>query len=707
MELIKSLIGNTNGALLMGIRSEGQFRHVPVCDSDEAESVASKYADCADVYMSCAVFDSSGKRTKDHVVSVNAFWSDIDCGHGKPYAHKKDAIAALSTFCNNTCIPKPTHINDSGNGLHVFWALDRPLSRQEWEEKARVLRELTHIYGFKVDDSRTTDVASVLRMPGTLNHKDASNLKPVVSKRALDPIPLSSFLEPLEAAYNKIRTSSVVGTEPNHRVVDCLLKYMARNEPRLHAGTWEYVESDLGSVGYPSQSEADYAYLGKCVRQALDMGIARADVQTVVLTAFRQSALYRESKEHTLEPAIKKLIADLPKDPPLQNALTNQRRFCLKSGVIEVSDELPPPRDWVIKDLVLAGKSTVLGGAGGVSKTQLALQMVCSVALGRSILGRSISQGKTIAFLGEDDSEECSRRINAHAKTLGLSDLEKQQLSSAVRVFPMIGQDTRLSKPMAGAQESTGFAEEIVLTVREFQALDGIPVRLIVLDHAGLLHGGDFNAREDVVQTMNLVNFIAAETGAAVLLLAHTSKSAARKDDEATADDIAGNAAWVDMSRCVLMLRTLTETESRKFGISADSRKQYASLNMVKSNYAPIGETIWLSRRSVDGYGVGILDQVDLKPVDKSKPSDGSDLKLRTRIKELVNENKGLTKNKIVNFSGKDNRLKASKASVSAEVDLMLNDGSLYLEPPTDEEKKRLGINANTSGLLRIGKEQK
>lgn len=709
MELVKGLLGQSKGRLMMGILPKnGKWFHEPAYNSAEAESVSSKYAEQLDVYVSCAVFDESGKRKKENAIESNAFWVDIDCGLGKPYPTKNDGRNALSEFLKVTGLPLPTHLNDSGNGLHVFWVLSQSVSPAEWEEKAKKLKELTHVHGFHVDDTRTSDIASVLRMPGTKNHKGRSNPKPVVSKLSNEPISPDSFITPLSEAYEKINRSKPVSEKSNSEKVMSLMQYMAQKEPRLHSGEWEKCETDLGTVGYLSQSEADYAYLGMYVRKAIAMGVPKADIPNIVLDAFRKSKLYREHKEHTLEPAVAKLLAGVPDETvTVHQSHSLDTRFNLRDGVVELTDAYPPPRKWVVNGLLLEGKSAILGGAGGTSKTMLALQASVDVVLGQPIFSHTVTSGKVLAFLGEDDREECSRRINAYVKTKKLSDGQTQRITSALRVFPMVGQDARLAKSFGGALETTGVAEEIINISQEFSLTDGEPVKLIVLDHAGLIHGGDFNAREDVVQTMSLVNRIAAETGAAVLLLAHTSKSAARKDDEASADDVAGNAAWVDLSRCVLMLRTLTESESKKFGISAEARKQYASLNVVKSNYAPIGDTIWLERRSVDGYGVGILEQVNLIPEQKLKTANGSDPKLRTRIRELVTENAALTKNKISNHAGKDGRLKASKASVMAEVDLMLNDGSLHLEAPTEEEKKRLGINANTSGLLRTGKGQK
>lgn len=707
MGLIKNLIGNSNGQVLIGIKSSNQFRHIPVASEEQANSIAQEYAANADVYISCAKFDNSGRRTQENVESVNSFWLDIDCGTGKPYPTKNDGKQAVLEFCKRTGLPNPTHINDSGNGLHCFWTLNHSLSGDEWNPAAKVLKELTHEYGLRADDSRTSDIASVLRMPGTLNHKDPDNLKPVVSKYESEPISAQLFVDRVHEASKKLSRSKPENLPQVSEVAGTILEYMEKSEPRLHSGEWQHCETDLGVVGYPSQSEADYAYLGKCVRKAITLGVAREEIHEIVLNVFQKCKLYREEKQHAINLAISKLVKEVP-DKTIQDQESKfPELFDLNAGVVELTDELPKPRDWVVENLLLAGKSAILGGAGGVSKTQLSLQMVNCIALGLDVCGRATPAGKAIAILGEDDAEECKRRINAHAKTLQLSKQQKSQLQDSIRVFPMIGEDTRFTKPYNGVLDSTGLAESIVKVCREFQDTDDTPVRLIVIDHVGLIHGGDFNAREDAVQTMRLVNLIAQETGAAVLLLAHTSKSAARKDDEATADDIAGNAAWVDLTRSVVMLRTMTETEGRRLGITPENRKQFASLNVVKSNYAPMGETIWLARRSVDGYGVGVLDHVDLQPPEKSVAAIGADIKLRARITELVQGKSFLTKNKITGYAGKDKVLKASKAAVQTEIDAMLTDGSLCLVPPSDDERKQLGLNANTSGFLRIGRKIK
>ena len=62
-------------------------------------------------------------------------------------------------------------IVNSGDGLHVYWISDVPLSPDEWRAYADGLEALLLREGVKCDAGLTTDVARILRVPGTLNHK--------------------------------------------------------------------------------------------------------------------------------------------------------------------------------------------------------------------------------------------------------------------------------------------------------------------------------------------------------------------------------------------------------------------------------------------------------------------------------------------------------------------------------------------------------
>jgi hypothetical protein len=88
----------------------------------------------------------------------------------KGYRCKKDGLKALKEFCEATKTPYPTAIIDSGNGFHVYWISDRPLSPEEWRAYAAGLDALAVQHGL-LHDSITTDAARILRVPGTCNNK--------------------------------------------------------------------------------------------------------------------------------------------------------------------------------------------------------------------------------------------------------------------------------------------------------------------------------------------------------------------------------------------------------------------------------------------------------------------------------------------------------------------------------------------------------
>lgn len=167
----------------VGVKDDEGFKNVPVTSVSEAVRLAAKYdAEGRDVYMSCAQFKDHSSRKQVNAACANAFWLDLDCGEGKSYPTKKAAYAALKSFVEQTKMPSPHAVVDSGNGLHVYWFGER-IPADTWNDAAEKLKALTHYYGLWADDSRTADSASVLRLPGTRNYKQPGNPKPVVLKR--------------------------------------------------------------------------------------------------------------------------------------------------------------------------------------------------------------------------------------------------------------------------------------------------------------------------------------------------------------------------------------------------------------------------------------------------------------------------------------------------------------------------------------------
>ena len=111
-------------------------------------------------------------RTQANSKSLRCLFMDLDVGADSPnkYPTQAAALEALRAFCKATGLPKPLVVS-SGGGLHVYFLLDTPLEAAEWRVQAAKLRALAKHHGLRLDPSRTTDSASVLRVAGTFNLK--------------------------------------------------------------------------------------------------------------------------------------------------------------------------------------------------------------------------------------------------------------------------------------------------------------------------------------------------------------------------------------------------------------------------------------------------------------------------------------------------------------------------------------------------------
>ena len=121
-------------------------------------------------FFALGTFFDGSSRTANNMQWMKSFFLDLDCGPDKEFPSQAVAIDELRTFCENNNLPTPTLIN-SGRGVHVYWILSEPVCREDWWPVAERLKRLCDEQGFAADPSRTSDAASILRVPSTHNHK--------------------------------------------------------------------------------------------------------------------------------------------------------------------------------------------------------------------------------------------------------------------------------------------------------------------------------------------------------------------------------------------------------------------------------------------------------------------------------------------------------------------------------------------------------
>lgn len=145
---------------------------------EERAAIIESLGDRTDIYYAVAAFKQAGTdykgRTQDNVSHLKCFRLDIDAGaakiakHGEDAAYltQQDAREAVREFSQRAGLV-PSLIVSSGEGLHVYYVLDTPVTPEEWRPVAKAFQKFGTAHGLKIDSSVTADTARVLRPIGT------------------------------------------------------------------------------------------------------------------------------------------------------------------------------------------------------------------------------------------------------------------------------------------------------------------------------------------------------------------------------------------------------------------------------------------------------------------------------------------------------------------------------------------------------------
>lgn len=231
--------------------------------------------------------------------------------------------------------------------------------------------------------------------------------------------------------------------------------------------------------------------------------------------------------------------------------------------------EVPvPTRQWFIPDLVPMRTVTILNGDGGVGKSLFALQIAAACCMSVDTLSLEPWEGNAIYVGAEDDDDEFHRRLADIAKHLGgdLSDLFR------LRLIPLADRDALLCTfNKDGSIAPTSLWRKITKLAHE-----RLP-RLIVLDTAADLFGGDEIKRGQVRQFVSMLRKLAIEIDCAIILLAHPSVSGIQSGTGSS-----GSTAWNNSVRSRLYM-----TKGDK-----DDDPDIRILKTMKANYGKVGTEI-------------------------------------------------------------------------------------------------------------------
>jgi len=224
-DLLSAVLPSEGWYCIVGLKTGSKPKQTFHETLDECEqAIAGLMQDEYNAYFACSKYETNKSRTQPNAKYIKAFWLDIDCGESKDYPSQAEGLAALKNFCKVTGLPRPTVVN-SGRGLHIYWRLSRTITAEEWKPVAERIKYLCEEYDFHVDPSRTSDLASILRVPETLNFKDDP------------PKPVSIICLSDEIEYETIKSQlGVLVAPPEFNVprqeLNELTKALANNEEK-------------------------------------------------------------------------------------------------------------------------------------------------------------------------------------------------------------------------------------------------------------------------------------------------------------------------------------------------------------------------------------------------------------------------------------------------------------------------------------------
>ena len=227
------------------------------------------------------------------------------------------------------------------------------------------------------------------------------------------------------------------------------------------------------------------------------------------------------------------------------------------------------------------GTVCMLAGAGGISKSSLALWMALGVAgieAGKTDAicnGLFVAQGGPVLFVSEEDKAGAtSARLRAMARYAEREDAIKNLHGVSIEGVPMFGSEDIRQRP----QRLEGWP-------RVWGSARKVGAKLIVIDPALGAYTNSQNEETGIRQFLGLVSREAERIGAGVLMVAHSRKSAREgKENPFDPGQVGGSAHWTDRARGVM---TLTRDSKRRGLVLAISKANYG-IDRVQAEIEPI-----------------------------------------------------------------------------------------------------------------------
>ena len=367
----------------------------------------------------------------------------------------------------------------------------------------------------------------------------------------------------------------------------------------------------------------------------------------------------------------------------------------LDSGILSYVSTSPRREFLFGYDLFPLNTLSALAGLGGDGKTQAVIQMIVAAAIGESYANRPSKPTCSMLLGFEDSKEEMDARFSATMAHYSAD--QRTQAEKNIRAISLIGANFQLVELKGRLAQTTDYATLLIERMLELKALTGLDRAMLVIDHARLVAMVDWNDAAQVTALTRELHRIASEAQVAVVLIAHSPKSAGSATHVMSQADVAGSSALVDNARYVAIVKGMTEEEAKSLSISKDIRNNYIKVECVKSNYSAKGKIGWFVKVSCPNHHVATHEYVDLNKPIIARVGDTTQ---ESKIIKYIRSHPNLTLTAFRTKAGRRTELGLSDLTVQSTVKVLLEKGILIYTPPTDGTSKKL--TGNYKGVLGV-----
>ncbi len=336
----------------------------------------------------------------------------------------------------------------------------------------------------------------------------------------------------------------------------------------------EGIVSDPGMIAYRLTDQSDRDYLLDLVENMwASPSNARSYAEKLREVAIKRQAIFDADKLQKAASSgvpedIAHVYGELSKrvDP-------DEAKFPFIHPSVAFSKPLPPPV-YVLPSLRPRTVGLIVAQEG-VGKSFLALEIGLAKASGCDLTGIGITgPGNGVAYFSKEDPPEIiEERLQSIAPFITNEGMERVD---GLKIVSLYGRPATLMSEKSTVNENL---------IRKF-IKTGSGKDLLIFDTLRKLHDLDENSSGEMKVLLEVFDRIALETGAAVLLIHHTNKSANLNGLQGEQSSARGSNAIVGNTRWSLHLETVKD----------DSGEKRIKVSIPRASYGPEGGEWWLER---------------------------------------------------------------------------------------------------------------